>query len=83
MPTRYDDEYFMKTWPYPPTMAEFLAPYADKFEDQEALKAALDVFMMTRIARQMPAELRAELSAAGLITEESGKPGRLSWSEDA
>ena len=62
-------------------MDEFLAPYSEKLEGREALKAALDVFMMTRIARRMPPELRAELTVAGLITEQSGQPGRLSWSD--
>jgi hypothetical protein len=66
MTTRLGPEQQSRDWPYPTDLAGFLeAVRADPADDYDT-RMRVDMFMMTPVARRMPAELRAALVQSGL-----------------
>ena len=71
MTTRLGPEQQSRDWPYPTDLAGFLEAVRADPDDDYDTKMRVEMFMMTPVAKRMPAELRSALVAAGLCTPEA------------
>ncbi len=68
MPTRYGDEAQSRSWAYPSDAAGFLAAIGTNLDEPREARTRVELFLLTHAGPRMPASLRAELLAKGLIT---------------
>ena len=68
MPTRYGDEALSRDWLYPADLAGFLRSIGTSRDDPHEAKTRVELFLLTHGGKRMPAALRAQLIAEGLLT---------------
>ena len=66
MTTRLGSEQQSHDWPYPHELAGFLAAVHADPDDEYDTRMRIEMFMLTPVAKRMPAELRQALLQAGL-----------------
>jgi hypothetical protein len=67
MTTRYGEEQLSGKWTYPTDVDGFLGALKTDVDHPHEARSRVEMFMMTSIAKKMPAELRTALVKKGLL----------------